>query len=807
MLKNYLKIALRSMARQKLFSFVNIAGLSLAMSVSLLLITIIYNQYNYDRFHAGADRIYRIESFNPNAPRVFAGTASSPLPFKKAMVDQYAYFEAYTNLRSDFRREAQTDDKVLDVNGLLADESFFKVFSFPLMEGHKETALRDPFSVVVTKETAEKFFGKRDSYLGLVLDYTGVGPFKITGVLDMDGVSTHMKFEALGSMSTLNSMAEDGPFSNQKNDNWSNLWVGYNYFKLNQGVDPQQVAATVTALAEENIEWAEDREPYTFGVAPVTKIAMGNMYGNELGFYIPSIVLAFFGFLALVVMVTALFNYTNLSLAKSLTRAREIGIRKVSGATRRQVIHQFVIESVIMAMLSLVLSVGILKMMIPAFNGLEIFTLAELNVDFSYGAFPYFVAFSLLVGLFAGVFPALFLSKFSPIQALKGYHGVSGGAGKRGFMSNFSFKKVLMIVQFGLSIFMIISILVMREQTSLMVNSEYGFDEENLLVVELQGSKPEIVAAELSKNPAVTAYTFSSHNPAIGRSHGSDFQRDMEGERFGLNHFSVDDNYISTFGITLLAGRDYAPGDGEGTEKFIILNETAVKIAGFETSHEAIGQEIILDKENRVQIIGVVKDYHFEPLMKSIEPMALRYMPDSYENINLKISSANVPSVISALQEAWKSIDSKRDLKYSFLDQEMDHFYFFLGDITAIVTAVSLFAIFISCLGLLGMVSFQLQTKVKEIGIKKVLGATTQYLVMSLTRQFSMVIIISVVVFVPIAVLVSDLWLNLMATRVSIGFGVIAMALLIVGCLGLVTIVSQVIKAATANPVNALRNE
>jgi putative ABC transport system permease protein len=807
MLKNYLKIALRSMTRQKLFSFVNIAGLSLAMSVSLLLITIIYNQYNYDGFHADADRIYRIESFNPNAPRIFAGTASSPLPFKKALQDHYAYFDAYTNLRFDVGREVQTADKVLEIKSLLADDQFFEVFSFPLVEGDRETVLKDPFSVVVTKRTAEKFFGKRDTYLGLLLEYTGVGSFKITGVVDLGEVRSHMKFDALGSMSTLHALGDESPLTEKENDNWQNLWMGYNYFKLAAGVDPAQVEATIARLAEENIEWAEDRDPYTFEVAPVTKIAIGNMHGNELGFYIPNIVLAFFAFLALVVMVTALFNYTNLSLAKSLTRAREIGIRKVSGATRRQVIHQFVIESVIMAILSLALSVVILRTMIPAFNGLEIFTLAELSVDFSYGAFPYFVGFSVFVGLIAGVFPALFLSKFSPVQALKGYHGVSGSTGRKGFMSNFSFKKILMIVQFGLSIFMIISILVMREQTSLMVNSEYGFDEENLLVVELQGSKAEIVAAEFSKNPAVTSYTFSSHNPAVGRSHGADFQRNEDDERLGLNHFSVDDNYISTFGITLLAGRDFEPGDGDGKEKFIILNETAVKAVGFETPHEAIGQEIILNKENRVQIIGVVKDYHYEPLMKSIEPMALRFMPDSYENINLKISSAKMPSVISDLQETWKLIDSKRELKYSFLDQEMDHFYFFLGDITSIVTAVSLFAIFISCLGLLGMVSFQLQTKVKEIGIKKVLGATTQYLIMSLTRQFSMVIIISVVVFVPIAVLVSDLWLNLMATRVSIGFGVIAMALLIVGCLGLVTIISQVIKAATANPVNALRNE
>ncbi len=805
MLKNYLKIALRSMARQRLFSFVNIVGLSLAMSVSLMLITIVHNQYNYDEFHEGADRIYRIESYDPKGPGLFSKRASSPLPFKKALEDQYAYFEAYTTMRSDFRREAQTDDKVLFVRGLLADDSFLQVFSFPLVEGNRKTALTEPFSVVVTKETAEKFFGSKDSYLGLVLDFTDVGPFKITGVIDVESVSSHMKFDALGSMSTLGAVKEG--FSDSKNDNWSNVWVGYNYFKLKAGVEAEQVAATIEELAEENIEWPEDRVPYSFGINPVRKIALGNMAGNELGFYIPSIVLFFFGFLALIVMVTALFNYTNLSLAKSLTRAREIGVRKVVGATRRQVVNQFIVESVVTAIISLLLSVLILRLMIPAFNGLEIFTLAELKIDFSYNSFPYFICFSVFVGLMAGIFPALFLSKFSPVQALKGYHGLTSPNNKRGFVSNFSMKKILMMIQFGLSIFMIISILVMREQTNLMVSADYGFDEDNLMVIELQESKPEIVAAEFSKNPAVKSYTFASHNPAVGKTHGADCQRDENSERFGLSHFSVDENYVSTFGITLIAGRDFEAADGGGAEKFIILNETAVKKAGFETPHEAIGQEIILNKENRVQIIGVVRDYHFEPLMSGIEPMALRFRPDNYENLYLKIASSNISALVAEFQETWATIDGKRELKYSFLDEELDHTYFFLDDVTAIVTAVSLFAIFISCLGLLGMVSFQLQTKEKEIGIRKVLGASTQYLVLTLTRQFSMVIIIAVVVFVPVSVFVSQLWLNMMATRVSVGVGIVALALLIVGFLGILTISSQVVKAATANPIDALRNE
>lgn len=808
MLKNYLKIALRSIGRQKLFSFVNIVGLSLAMSVCLLLITIVHNQLNFDKFHVDADRIYRIESFRDSGPRLFAGHASSPLPFRNALFDQYAYFDGYTTIRSDFRGEAQTDEKVLQVNGCLADEHFFAVFNFPLVEGNSETALKESFSVVLTKTTAEKFFGKKESYLGETIEFTGKGLFKVTGVVDVSEVKSHMNFDVLASMSTLAVVGDDQGFWDRKNDNWNNLWVGYNYFRLKEGVDPAQVEATITVIAAENIKWEEGRDTYTFEVAPITAIATGNLHSNELGFYLPNLVLFFFGFLALIVMVTALFNYTNLSMAKSLTRAREIGIRKVSGATRQQVIQQFVAESVITTLIALVLSIVVLWFLIPAFNGLEIFTLVDVNLDFSYDAFPYFLLFALLVGFIAGVFPALFLSKFSPVQVLKGYHAVSGGATRqKGFLAFFSTKKMLMTIQFGLSLFMIISILVMREQTHLMINSNYGFDEANLLVVELQGNKAEIVASELSKHPAVAAYTFSSHNPAVGRSYGADCQRTEDSERFGVSYFSIDHSYLETFGIALIAGRGFEASEGEGEEKSILLNERAIAAAGFATPHEAIGEEVILDQKKRVRIIGVVKDYHFAPLMQDIEPMALRFVKDNYNNINLKLLSSDMPETMAGLEEIWKSVDKKREMKYAFLDEEMDHFYFFLNDITAIVTTVSLFAIFISCLGLLGMVSFQLQTKVKEIGIRKVLGASTQYLVFTLTRQFSMVIIIAVVVFVPISIFVSGLWLDLMAIRVPIGPGIVLSALGIVGLLGLVTIVSQVIKAANANPVHALRNE
>lgn len=804
MLKNYFKIALRSMARQRLFTFVNLLGLSLAMAVCLLLITIIYDHKTYDTFHSDADRIYRIISKNGVRSSMFDGVATSPLPFKAEIESNYPFIEAATNLRHDFRGEAQSATKVLHIKGYYTDPGFFKVFSYELEEGNEETAFNAPFNVVLTRETAEKFFGKKESYLGEVLEVTGRGPFKVAGIIKVPEIKSHFDFEALASISTIKELGNAGV-----SEEWTHLWTGYNYFKLRPGTNPEEVNLAINDIATKNITWPEDRDWYRFEVQNILDISTGMRYSNEMGFFLPNIILYFFGFLCLVVMVTALFNYTNLSLAKSLSRAREVGVRKTSGASRGQIIQQFVMESVIMALVALAIAIGVLNLILPAFNGLEIFSKLGVGFGFTWTALPYFVLFALVVGIIAGIFPAIFLSKFQPVKALKGYHAVSFDASKarRGFLAGFSAKRLLLTIQFGLSLFMIISILLLREQTKLLVQTDYGFNEENVFFVELQGNKPELVAASLSTHHSVVSHTFASHNPAVGIQYGAEVQRNMEGERFGVSYFSVAQGYIHTLGIPLLAGNDFPESAGTGEEKFILINEAALKSLGYETPHEAVGEELILDKEKRMVIQGVVKNYNFTPLLQEVGPMVLRVLPNDYQLLTLKLATTDLNGAIEEMEAKWAELDPRRDFKYGFLDKEMDYFYFFLNDITAIITTVSIFAVFISCLGLLGMVSFQLQTKMKEISIRRVLGASAGQLAVSLTRQYSKVILAAIVVFVPIAIVVSNLWLNLLAYRVPIGPGLIASALAIVVLLGLATIVSQVVKAASANPVNALRNE
>ncbi len=804
MLKNYFKIALRSMARQRLFTFVNLLGLSLAMAVCLLLITIIYDQKTYDTFHADADRIYRIISKNAVRSSIFDGVATSPLPFKAEIENNYPFIEAATNLRHDFRGEAQSATKVLNIKGYYTDPGFFKVFSFDLAEGNEETAFNAPFSVVLTRETAEKFFGNKTSYLGEVLEVTGRGQFKVTGIMDLPEIKSHFDFEALASINTVAELGAPGV-----SEEWTHLWTGYNYFKLKPGTTPEEVTVAINDIATKNIKWPEDRDWYRFEVQNILDISTGMRYSNEMGFFLPNIVLYFFGFLCMVVMVTALFNYTNLSLAKSLSRAREVGVRKTSGASRGQIVQQFVMESVIMALVALALAIGVLHMILPAFNGLEIFSKLGVGFGFTYDALPYFILFAVVVGTIAGIFPAVFLSRFQPVKVLKGYHAVSFDASKskRGFLAGFSAKRLLLTIQFGLSLFMIISILLLREQTDLLVRTDYGFDEENVVFVELQGNKPELVAAALSTHHAVESYTFASHNPAVGIQYGAEAQRNMETEKFGISYFGVAPGYINTLGIPLVAGNDFPENAANGEEKFILINEAAVKALGYETPHEAVGEELILDREHRMLITGVVKNYNFTPLLEEVHPMALRVMPNEYRLLTLKLATTDLTTAISEMEAKWTQLDPRRDFKYGFLDQEMDYFYFFLEDITQIITTVSVFAVFISCLGLLGMVSFQLQTKMKEISIRKVLGASAGQLTLSFTRQYSKVILAAIIVFVPIAIVVSNMWLDLLAYRVPIGPGVIGSALAIVVLLGLITIVSQVVKAANANPVNALRNE
>ena len=675
MLKNYLTIAIRNLWKHKLFTGLNIFGLSLSMSICLVLILLVYDHFQYDKFHPEVDRTYRITTFAKGHEGTFdEAYATSSLLFKKQLVDGYSFVEKATNLNSDFRGEIRSPHKILDIRSLFADEDFFNVFGFQLVEGNPETALLDPFSVVLSKELASKLFPNEPA-LGQTIDFEDHGSYKVTGVLKEVKENTHVVFEALGSMSTIPILVEKGAMGDRY-DSWSNMWDNYNYLVLNDNSSRVEVDRILNEIAEANLDLPDDHHGWTFKLQAMNEIVPGRAMSNEIGFALPWFVLAFFGLLGLIVLITASINYTNLSIAKSLSRAKEIGIRKVNGASKRQIVFQFLTESVLTAFISLVLSVFIYKYLIVTFNEIWIFNQVGISLEDSFRTYGYFVLFAIVIGLFTGIGPALFLSRLKAITTLKG--SISKQVRKRTILSFITGKKTLISIQFSLSILMLVTILILHKQANFLTEANYGFNETEVYYVNTHDHDPLLIKQHYGSMAGVENVTFTSHHPAIGRSHGAGAKWKEDQEKITLYHFSVDPNYIEVMDLELIAGRDFAKDANDQNEKFLIINETAVDTYGFESSSQAISEILTIDTL-ALTIIGVVKDYHWEPLMKSIRPLGLRIQPDRYEYAYLKVKSDNLIKEGKKYEEAWTAFDPAREFEGGFLNKQLDEFYqFFL---------------------------------------------------------------------------------------------------------------------------------
>lgn len=803
MLKNYIKIALRNLWKHKLFTGLNIIGLSLSMSVCLVLILLVYDHFQYDKFHPYGDRTYRVTTSMKGANGPFDNSyASSPYLFKNHLVDNYTFVEKGINLNSTFRGEIRSPHKILNIRSLYADEDFFNVLGFELLEG-QSTALLEPFSIVLSEQLAQKLFPDKDA-VGQTVEFEDHGSYKVTGVAQASANNSHIDFEALASFSTLSVLHEKGKISDHFKD-WGNYWENYNYLVLSEGTTPSQVESILNQLGEEKIELDDDHPGLNFELQAIENIVPGGIMNNEIKFTLPWFVLAFFGLLGLIVLITATINYTNLSIAKSLSRAKEIGIRKVNGARKGQIISQFLVESLITALLSLVAAFFIYKFLVRSFNELWIFSQIGITLTDSISAYIYFVLFTVIIGFTTGIGPSLFLSRLKAINTLKG--SLSGIATrKRTIWSYIAGKRTLLSIQFSLSILMLITILVIDRQANFLVNSNYGFNESEIFYVKMQGHELPKIEQTFGSVAGVQEVAFTSHHPAVGRSHGNGAYWKEDQEPITLYHFSVSPFYLQVMELELIAGEDFPKETSTDNEKFLIINETAVETYGFESASAAIGEVMHVD-DISLTIVGVVKDYHWEPLMKSIRPLGLRIQPDRYEYAYLKVSDFDQVNTKKKMEEVWKDFDESREFEGSFLNTQLDEFYQFFYDLGSILTYVALLALSITGLGFLGMVSFELKTKVKEIGIRKVLGASFQSLTFTMSKGFLIMIIITSLLSIPFALWVNGLWVNAMAFHAGMGWSIVIPAVLIIGGIVMTTILSQVWINSNKNPSETLRTE
>jgi len=504
--------------------------------------------------------------------------------------------------------------------------------------------------------------------------------------------------------------------------------------------------------------------------------------------------------LALIVILTAAFNYTNLSLAKSLSRAREIGVRKVSGACRQQIFTQFITESVLASLIALLVSYGLLQLLMPAFTGMKFMTLLEISPIENVRVYIWFVLFALTTGLIAGLIPASYMSSFNPIIIFKDISSVK-------VLSRMFLRKFLVVTQFTVSIVLVITIILLYRQLSFYLNTDYGFNKENIVNIKLLGNDPDLLKDELKTIPEIKTITWSSHIPASGNMWTDEAWVEDKEDKIEIAYFSVDENYMDVLGLKLVAGRNFPPNSYSGKEKYLILNKNAVETFHLGTPDEAIGQSIYIEDTIYAEIIGVVEDYHYFAMFAKIGPMALRVIPDNYRFANLLVSSPDITKTLEKIEKSWEKIDPVHKLQYDFMDEAIKDFYRMFTDILYMVGVASLLAILIACMGLFGMATYSAETRIKEIGVRKVLGANAWSVVYMISKSYFKMVIIAVVIALPLAYFGNNLWLQNFPYKVSFGAGTVLTGAMLVLVLSLVTIGSQTYKVANADPAGSLRYE
>lgn len=813
MLRNYLKTALRSLSRHRFFSLINIFGLAVAMALSMCIIMLVADQMMYDRYNTQRNRIYRITSIplGRDGGR-FSETSTTSLPLRQALLENYPGVEKAVRIRRGFGNMwieiAQNVN--IPLSGYYADPEVLDLFQYELEYGDPATALVDPYSVVLTKKTARKLF-RQENPVGESFKVGVEGPYKVTGILKETDHKSHIAFDALASLSTVKSLASAEQHnqgldteSTYDVDDWYDYWHGWVYILLEEGKSIQDIEPHLQAIAAANNEAIINPDKHNrvqYATQNLMDITPGHVINNAIGPVLPWFFVYFFMGLASVVLLTSCFNFTNLSIARSLTRAREIGVRKVTGAARSEIFFQFLSESILVAVLALGLAVILLTLLKPLMLQLGFARLLHWDLEINYAVGLIFLAFALLVGILAGFFPAVVLSGFQPVKVLKRLDSLKVFSGLR-------LRKVLLIAQFSFSLIFILSVIVVFNQLQLFLRKDHGFDMENKIMVSLNNASAASLKTALLGQSGIESVSAVSHLPASGFSYGDGYKKSLdEPEWTESSYFSVDEDYLTNMGLSMRAGRFFAAADGQSNKNLIVLNEAAVASFHFESPEDALGHEIYAKDSTRRVIIGVVKNYNHEMLMQKLGPMVLLYKPDEFRMLQVAYTGTyeNTGKII---EKVWAGINPSLKVDYRDFYTEIHKEYDLLfGDLVSLLTVIAVLAILISCLGLLGMATYTTETRIKEISIRKVLGSNNPALVYLLSKVFFSILLISIFLAVPAAYFLNNLWLEQLAYHVSVDAVTIGLGVLMLICFGTITIGSQTWRAAFINPVDNLKTE
>ncbi len=802
MITSYLKIAWNDLGKNKFFSLLNITGLSLGISLCMVIITVIKNQLDYDHFHPYPAKTYRI---NTEALRKNGSTenyATSPLPLCKYLKENYSSIQNTVSLTGGISGDASINEKTIFINGFFTGEAFFNVFGYNLLYGNTQSALDNPNDLVLSYTTSEKLFGKNVNPVGQFLNIKGLDEFRITGVLKEPSGKTHLEFDAIGSDKALGKMEMNNKIF-KVNDDWSNYYSTYTYVLVNSNQDKESFAKALEETSKkqyQNQNLQDGDKGYMFYSQAIDKIASGPILNNNMGKALPENILWYLGVMGFVVIVSAGFNYNSLSLSKALTRSREIGIRKTAGARKHQIVIQFLVQSIVTALVALLAAAILFHWLLrPFFENIGIFKSAGIILYENAALYLVFIIFSILVGIVAGIFPALYLASLNPLKALKENNGFA-------FSPKLGLRKVLLTVQFALAIVFVVGLINIYRQVNYVMNADYGFQTKNIINVDLQGSSYSILREAFSQVRGVAGISGSSHSMGTTKDLAVDVRLDEKNDKFRIRNFTIDEFYLDNFKLSIAAGQNFNKDIPAKSESSILVNESFIKFFNLPGYAGSVGKRVILGDSETVTIRGVIKDFNFQPLTKAILPVIFRYNIADITQLNVALNKSDVSGTLTRLSKEWKNINPENGFRYSFITDEMQQAYSQYESIPELLTIITVISVIVAALGLLGLATFSLKQRIKEISIRKIMGATMAEISFLLSKNFIRLIITALAIGMPLSIYLDTLFMKDFAYRVNSFWGYILATVLLFLILFL-TIGVQVIRTARTNPIKSLRTE
>ncbi|HKI43931.1 MAG TPA: ABC transporter permease [Balneolales bacterium] len=820
MIRNYFKIALRNLKRHKLYSFINIAGLSVGLTVCILILMYVQFQLSFDQFNSKSNRIYRAwekesyasgeKHFNVATPVPLGPTLKQDIPEVEAVTRLYAFNDVV---------KSSNDQQATPEPVMMVDPSFLKIFDFNLLRGNKNTVFDKPNSVVITPEIAKQFFGQRDPIEQTLSIKTGdkVTNFVVSGIIKAPPANSSLQFQILIPFSNVSL------FFNQRNQHsWFNVSVE-TYVLLNKGVTPEQLTGKLAAMMKQTLGDDYSRSHYTVGLQPLTDIHLNIKYPEAIALVSNPVYSYILAVIALLILAIVCINFMTLSISRSAFRGKEVGIRKTIGAERRQLMMQFWGEAFLVTVIGLAVSCVLATLFLPLFNQLAGIRLV---LSFSWQTILIIGGSALLISLISGIYPALIISGLHPSEVLKGKIKI---AGNKSF-----FRRGMIVLQFALSIVLIIGTIIINQQMEYVRTTDLGYKKDELVVLP-SGFKPgpntpvskvfeeaqrrkQLLETRLNSIRGIREISACIYTPAQSSGwFNADFT-DNQGQRYDFHFNVVDANFLSTIDAKMVEGRFFSKQNTSDEHRGIVVNEALVRQFGWKNP---IGKRLPGPRFKNHQVIGVISDFHYQSLHTSIKPLVLIMNPDlifsGIENISavyppsaryiIRLHTDNMPATITQLKQAWKEVAPAVPFEYTFVDNTLDNQYRQEEQLGNIVMWGSLLAIILACLGLFGLSVFSAQQRTKEIGIRKVLGSSVAKIVVLLSKDFLKLVGIGFLIAIPVAWFAMNRWLENFAYHIHIGPGIFLLAGAIALLIALATVSWQSIRAAIEDPVNSLRNE